>query len=318
MDRRALKKPAFWQRDAGKDGGYTVRTLSFDTHDDLKLFGSVYRPSKTVPEKGAIIVHHGFGSNQYDMKDCAEALSKDGFLVLAYDARGHNKSEGELDVPAMIRDVSTAIDFLDTEFGYNEVGILGHSLGGIVSSIATTKDERIKATISLSAPASIKQALQGKGLPYSTLYHAVQKYWPGHEHEFEKGLNFKIPGIIQNARRYSRKIKKKVLHKDTYGWKGKGLRVPNVGRYLGALVSSPRTIDYVSKIRVPYIIFNGGAETDITPEQAKSLYDACGSPKKELIIIEGGDHLYTQSYAKEHVAERAKKFFSEHLNGKKG
>ena len=301
-----------------KERNYDVLPISFDTWDGLKLRGSVYKPmqEKNEKEKGAVIVHHGISGNRHDVKEYAKMLVGAGFLVLTYDARGHNESEGELNVHRMIHDVSTAIDTLSQEYGYDEVGIMGHSLGGIVSSIATAKDERIKASISLSTPSSVMDVCEAKGKMRANLYRKARELWPQHEKYLEHALNFPVPSLFQNAGRYSRRIKKKLFKntkKKIHSWEGTGLRVPRFGRHIGALLSIPDMVDYVPAINVPYLIFNGGAETDITPAQATKLYDACGSSKKELIIIDGEEHAYMNS--RELVARHAKRLFSKYLNG---
>ena len=291
----------------GKD--YSVTPITFEASwDRVKLKGDVYRP-KNGDEKGAVIVHHGISGNRFDVAEYAEGLAKDGFLVLAYDARGHNESEGELNVHRMASDVSSAIDTIRKDYGYTEVGLIGHSLGGVVSSVATANDSRIKAFVSLSTPASARDVCEAQGRLKLRFYDKMKEYWPQHRNRMMKLLDFPVPDFVQNAGRNIRKMKKKLFKiKDTYCWEGKGLRIPSYSRHAEALLSMPDAIDYMPGIKVPCIIFNGSAEKDITPKQALKLYDACGSAQKELVILSGETHDYMKSRGT--VAAYAGKLFS--------
>ena len=295
------------------DKDYSVTPITFEARDRVKLKGSVYRP-KTVKEKGAIIIRHGINGNRYDVKEYAEALSSKGFLVLACDERGHGDSEGELNVHKMVEDVSTAIDTLGKEYGYNEVGIIGYSLGGTVTSIATAKDSRIKAAVSLSTPSSMRDLSETQGKSTLRLYDKIHDHWPQHKDRVMKFLDFPVPGFIEDSGRKLHGLEKKLFKNlETYSWEGKGEKVPSFGRYVDAVFSMPDAIDYVPRIKVPSLWFGGTADAKMTPPKYElKLYNACGSARKELILLKGDDHFYRKS--KGTVVKYANNLFSECLN----
>lgn len=57
----------------------------------------------------------------------------------------------------------------------------------------------------------------------------------------------------------------------------------------------------ISKLDIPILIIHGGNDEVIPKEEAKLLYDACKSQKKELRIINGADHRYSEIKHKEEI-----------------
>jgi len=292
---------------------YSVTPIAFEARDGVKLKGVVYRP-KNVEEKGAIIIRHGINGNRYDVREYAEALSSRGFLVLASDERGHGDSEGELNVNKMVADVSTAIDTLGKKYGYNEVGVIGYSLGGTVTSIAAAKDSRIKAAVSLSTPTSMRDLAETHGKTLLRLYDKLHDYWPQHKDKLMKFLNFPIPDFIEDSGRKLHGFEKKLFKNlETYFYEGRSERVPSFGRFADELLSMPDAIDYVPQIKVPSLWFGGSDDTKVTPPKyERKLYDAAGSERKELIFLKGDNHFYRRS--KGTVVKYADNLFSEFLN----
>ena len=291
---------------------YDIIPTSLETRDGIHLQGSVHKP-KHQDEKGAVIIHHGINGNRHDWKDYASELAEDGFLTLTYDARGHNQSEGEFDAPRMVDDISTAIDHLDKEYGHKGVGVIGYCLGGMITSAAAEKDDRIRASISLGTPSSLEDVCETKGKRYAKLYQKARAYASKHRQGLERALNFRLPYIVQNAKRYSNKRKReREGGNDIRFWEQKGLRVPRLGKYLGELLAIPATVEHVKNITTPYTVITGTCDGRVTPKQAERLYDSCGSSKKELIILEGDGHAYAKTEGI--ITDYAKQFFTEHLS----
>jgi ABC-2 type transport system ATP-binding protein len=152
-----------WLATRGGAGG--VRTLSTrivvtdGPHDDqhVSLDATFYTPSDRHGRVPAILVAHGFGGSKDDVREEAETLTRHGYAVLAWSARGFGRTTGEisLDSPDYdVKDVRQLVDWLARRpevqldrSGDPRVGITGASYGGAISLLASAYDPRIDATV---------------------------------------------------------------------------------------------------------------------------------------------------------------------------
>ena len=127
-----------------------------------KLYANLYYPSKTLTfqEKRPLIIYcHGIGSKRdFDLRVPLE-FSKRGFYVAALDYQGHGESGGNINnideatnTPALAQDCSKLLDKLRTMPFYDDVndsqiGLLGHSLGGMVVLMNQALDPDFKVTV---------------------------------------------------------------------------------------------------------------------------------------------------------------------------
>jgi len=121
--------------------------VEFKNSQGLKLVG-ILEPLKTDK---IVIMAHGFTSNKNRPKfvRAAEELSKIGIASLRFDFAGSGESDSrEITVSGQLADLKAAIDFCRRR-GYSKIGLLGSSLGGLVSILAY--DDKI-STIVLYAP----------------------------------------------------------------------------------------------------------------------------------------------------------------------
>lgn len=129
------------------------------------LYANLYYPSKTLAfqEKHPLIIYcHGIGSKRdFDLRIPIE-FSKRGFYVAALDYQGHGESGGNINnidpitgIPALAQDCSKLLDKLETmplysEIEKNQIGLIGHSLGGMVVLMNQALDFRFNVTIGLA------------------------------------------------------------------------------------------------------------------------------------------------------------------------
>jgi len=98
--------------------------------DGISLTGFRFTPSQ--PNGKKILILHGFSSYSYKFEKYVSLFKKQGFEVIAFDAPAHGLSEGKL-INALI--YKYAILQMDAQFG-PFYGLMGHSLGGLASSLA--------------------------------------------------------------------------------------------------------------------------------------------------------------------------------------
>lgn len=130
-----------------------------------KLYANLYYPSNRLSfqEKRPLIIYcHGIGAKRdYDLRIPIE-FTKRGFYVAALDYQGHGESGGNINnvnpitgIPALAQDCSKLLDRLETlEFYKNvdteQLGLIGHSLGGMVVLMNQALDPRFKVTVALA------------------------------------------------------------------------------------------------------------------------------------------------------------------------
>lgn len=130
-----------------------------------RLYANLYYPSKTLgfQEKSPLVIYcHGIGSKRdFDLRIPIE-FTKRGFYVAALDYQGHGESSGNINnidpisgIPALAQDCSKLLDKLETlpfyiNVNLSQVGLIGHSLGGMVVLMNQALDSRFKVTVGLA------------------------------------------------------------------------------------------------------------------------------------------------------------------------
>ncbi len=124
-----------------------MEEVNFKNSEGLNLNGVLY-PSHS---NKAIIISHGFAANKDRSRliKLAQTLSQENFAVLRFDFGGSGDSyETQISVNRQIDDLKSAIKFMRDK-GYGEIGLLGESLGALISIFCYSQD--IKALV-LFAP----------------------------------------------------------------------------------------------------------------------------------------------------------------------
>ena len=115
----------------------TVHEETFDGLGGLKIFLRSWRPDGTP--RAVIVICHGVNSHGGQYSWPAEQFVKHGMAVYALDLRGRGKSEGERfyleDVAEYVSDVAGAVRIAKSRESGRPVFLLGHSAGGVVSSV---------------------------------------------------------------------------------------------------------------------------------------------------------------------------------------
>lgn len=146
---------------------YTVEDVTFD-NGDITLAGTLTLP----PTEGAhpvVVLVSGSGPQDRDeslgggiaikpFRLLADALTREGIAVLRYDDRGVGESTGDFATATtadFATDAEAAIAYLLTRDDINadQIGLLGHSEGGLVAAMLGASNEDLDFIISLAGPA---------------------------------------------------------------------------------------------------------------------------------------------------------------------
>ncbi len=135
-----------------------------NTKDDITLAGTLSFPSKSV-KFPAVILISGNGRNNRDEEfgrhkpflDISNYLTRNGFAVFRFDKRGVGESQGDFDSATSFdfaEDVSAALNYLLTrkEIQQNNIGLIGHSEGGLIAPIVASSSPNVAFIVSLAGP----------------------------------------------------------------------------------------------------------------------------------------------------------------------
>ncbi len=164
---------------------YSMYLVKFEAHDfpDLKSTQakSYYFVQKDQRKKSpCLIVFPPTGGGMELVEAFAKFFAERGYTTIGFYRREmffnpdqdieYNKHVFQ----QTVIDVRRAIDFLQTQPGVdpNRVGIMGASLGGIISALATQADSRIKATVMMIAAGDLPTILDRSN--YSRVYRFRQ------------------------------------------------------------------------------------------------------------------------------------------------
>ena len=130
------------------------RTLTAD--DGTALFVTDWRPEGRITRQRGIVLMHGLGEHCARYRHVAQFFNDQGYLVRAYDHRGHGRSGGPRgDVPdgeALLRDAQLVIG--DFAAGLEAPPILlGHSMGGLFAARYAIEQRSPLSGLILSSPA---------------------------------------------------------------------------------------------------------------------------------------------------------------------
>lgn len=141
---------------------YTEREVTIDAPEAGKLAGTLTIPSGTGPFPAVVLIT---GSGQQDRDETilrhrpfrilADRLTRDGFVVLRTDDRGVGSTEG---TPGSLEtdfgDARAAFEWLgkQKEVDPKRVGLLGHSIGGLIAPTVAARTGKVAFIVSLAGP----------------------------------------------------------------------------------------------------------------------------------------------------------------------
>lgn len=151
---------------------YTNYESVFLGSKDVKIFYSV---NKVEDPKGVVIFVHGICEHLARYEYLCGKFNDAGYNVYRYDARGHGKSEGER---GYLDEFEDYLDDLDIFVGMvrkqnkgKKLILLGHSMGGLVATAYTCKNQNKIDLLILSGACNVcpSMAKALKYLPYNLL-----------------------------------------------------------------------------------------------------------------------------------------------------
>lgn len=258
---------------------YQLTESSIQTSDGLKYHYRVYRPTSGKANK-VLVVHHGFGEHGGRYENLVSILSGSGYVIYIPDARGHGKSEGARgntpQFESFVEDLDRLVDLAMKENKVNQIYLLGHSMGALVTVTYAKKAARHQKLI----------ALVVSGIPLKVKTDAVmevKKFFAGFLSAVTPSLTMPA-GLNINYLSHDKEVV------DAYA--NDPLVHGNVSSYLGnfMLKSEDNVLPGAEYIQVPALVFHGEEDMVALKEGSELLYQRLGSKDKTLKIFPGLFH----------------------------
>lgn len=150
----------------------------FKTSDGTELYVRTWRPAEGVAPLAVIQIHHGMAEHAGRYERFAEAAVQEGFVVIAHDIRAHGKTAeratppgaghiewGSTGAKIYVEDMKELIKASRAAYRNLPLVVLGHSLGSVVSQLATGNGSGVLVDgVLLSGPPSRMKSIEISGL----------------------------------------------------------------------------------------------------------------------------------------------------------
>ncbi len=123
---------------------------------DLFTLSMIPRPGSDpspLPERGTIILLHGYALQKETMIPWAFVLAKAGYRIVLVDVRGHGRSTGETFYAGKYEaaDLVQMLDYVQARRGHEgAIGVLGLSLGADLGLLWAARDPRIQTVVAIA------------------------------------------------------------------------------------------------------------------------------------------------------------------------
>jgi len=132
--------------------------------DSNELTAHLVHPLQAPARRPAVVIVHGFPSEPgggINSTGTIPALVEQivletGFTALGYASRGVGDSQGDFSLDGWRRDLSGAIDYLESEVDCDGIWLVGFGTGGALAVVVASRDQRVRGVASLAAPADFE------------------------------------------------------------------------------------------------------------------------------------------------------------------
>lgn len=293
---------------------YNSEDIVFDNIiDNIQLAGTFTFP-KSGDDFPSVILISGSGAQDRNSEllghksflVIADYLTKNGIAVLRVDDRGAGVSEGEYNetgLDGFVQDTKSALEYLlsRNEIDKSKIGLIGHSLGGVIAPIIASESEDISFIIMLA----------GSGIRGDSLMLLQKEY-------IERKMSLPESGIAEGQKNIKgaydiilngqgSKAEMQASLKAHFS-KVFGAALPAVQlEMISDQLTYPWLVDLIrfdpeeslSKIRCPVLALNGSNDLQVVPKEnlgaIRRILEENGNNDAEIFELEGLNHLFQES-----------------------
>lgn len=315
LSRKDESKPQIRPQTPSKPYSYDTAEVRFKNEfQNNVLAGTLASPKNFDKNAPILVMITGSGAQNRDEElfghkpflVISDHLAKKGIATLRLDDRGiggSEKGKEESTTADFATDINSAVNYL-VKNGYKNIGLIGHSEGGMIAPMVATENKNVKFLVLLAGPGiPIDQLLLKQSADLVKIDGGSAEYFKSIEN-----LNKKIYGFMKNYMGNNLKedlkslliTELKKLPKDEISEE----QIMQTAENQVAEISSAwfqyfikfNPDQYFSKIKIPVLALNGSLDLQVSAKEnlegiKKSLTKA-GNKKFEMVEFEGLNHLF--------------------------
>ncbi|PON96803.1 Alpha/beta hydrolase fold [Trema orientale] len=276
--RRALAIRRVLQDDRDGGGECSVRDFSlFVTVRGDTIFTQSWTPPASVKIRGLVVILHGLNEHSGRYSDFAKQLNANGFKVYGMDWIGHGGSDG---LHAYVHSLDYAVtdtkSFLEKVLAENPglpCFFFGHSTGGaiVLKAMLDPKVEANVAGVVLTSPAV---GVQPSHPIFAVLAPIVSFLLPRYQ---VSAANKKGTPVSRDPEALVAKYSDPLVYTGSIRVRT-GYEILRITSYLQ---------QNLRKLRVPFLVLHGNADTVTDPEASRKLYEEASSNDKNIKLFDG-------------------------------
>lgn len=255
---------------------------SVGRHEPSAKRAELFYQSWTTPQaRATLIITHGISEHSEAYSKTADHLARLGWNVVAWDLRGHGRSEGKRGFIREFRDFS--LDLADLLAVLKQEGklekpfaLVGHSMGGLI-----TLRHLVDTDASSPAPAAL--ALSSPLLGVALAVPAAKDF-------AARILNRVLPAItLYNEIRYQ-DLTRDIEHLKTYPTDALRHDKISPGLYLGMFENIAYVQAHADRIKIPTLVQAAGKEKIVSLPAIREFFSTIGASNKQLQVYEESYH----------------------------
>lgn len=246
------------------------RTFNWVTDSGINLFAQSWEPD-APSDNPVICLVHGLGEHSSRYVELPSVLAENGYRMLAFDLRGHGKSEGKRGHISCYQDFMKDIDLLVSKsnelFSGSDVFLYGHSMGGnLVLNYALRYKPELKGVIVTSPWLKLINP-PSQGL--IRIAKVLDKIWPA----LTTHNRLRSDDLSTQVKKQDPPKKDDLLHP----W-------ISIHTFLELAEASCWALERADNFPCPLLIMHGDADKVTSPEGSRDFHSKAGS-KSTLKII---------------------------------
>jgi alpha-beta hydrolase superfamily lysophospholipase len=244
----------------------THETGTFVGTDKTGIFYQSWVPEDAV---ATVIVVHGYAEHSGRYAHVAKALNASGYAVWALDHRGHGRSEGPRAsvkrFEDFVADLATFVRLVQAKTVAGPLFMLGHSMGGLISTLYSFDHQDQLAGLILTGPAmKVDEGVSPLLLGLSVVLSAVAPQLPVGP--------FDPTGVSRDPDVVAAYINDKLNY--TAGVKAR------MGRQF--VLGTRSVLGRAPSLKLPILVIQGEADRLVSPAGTYAAFAAFGSADKTL------------------------------------
>lgn len=252
--------------------------------DGTRLF---FRRHAAVSPKAGVLIIHGFAEHSGRHLELLDALAEAGFDALAFDLRGHGRSDG---LRAHLRrfedyldDARTAFEAL-TEGTNGRALVFGHSMGGLIATHFAASEPQRCTALALSSP-MFARALKVNPMKLLAA-HALGRLLP----------TFSMPSGITGAHLTSDPVEIALHDADPLI-----LKNARAGWFLALEAAMAAAPACLGRITMPLYLVHGESDPLTSFDTSRALFPQAASTDKTFVALPDTRHEALHDFGRERV-----------------